>query len=107
MRRFHEQYDFLACAVNQVAPFDVMLDWPQAVAGVPMTHYLEWMQSAYWITATWQPAISVPAGFTPAGLPVGLQLVGRRLEDRRLLGFAYAFEQATGIGARRPPLVAA
>jgi amidase len=102
LRRFHERHDFIACAVNQVAPFDAGVDWPKSVAGVPMTHYIEWMQSAYFITTTWAPAISVPAGFTPAGLPVGLQLVGRRLEDRRLLELAHAFEQATGAGRRRP-----
>jgi amidase len=106
MRRFHERFDVIACAVNQVAPFDAALDWPKLVAGVPMTHYIEWMRSAYDITTTWQPAISVPAGFTPGGLPVGLQLVGRRLEDRRLLEFAHAFEQATRVGLRRPPTLA-
>jgi amidase len=106
MRRFHERYDFIACAVNQVAPFDAALAWPNSVAGVQMSHYIEWMRSAYLITATWQPSISVPAGFTPEGLPVGLQLVGRRLEDRRLLELAHAFEQATLVGARRPALLA-
>lgn len=103
MRRFHERYDLVACAVNQLAPFDARLDWPKSVAGVAMDHYVAWMKSAYWITATWQPAISVPAGFTPEGLPVGLQLVGRRFEDRRVLELAYGFEQATQVGLRRPP----
>jgi amidase len=102
LRRFHERYDFIACAVNQVAPFDARLDWPASVAGVPMTHYIEWMRSAYLITTTWAPAISVPAGFTPGGLPVGLQIVGRRLEDRCVLELAHAFEQATRVGLRRP-----
>jgi amidase len=104
MRRFHERYELIACAVNQVAPFDAALDWPHTVAGRTMTHYIEWMRSAWSVTTTWQPAISVPAGFTPGGLPVGLQLVGRRLEDRRLLEFAHAFEAATGVGRRRPAL---
>ncbi len=102
MRRFHERFDCIACAVNQVAPFDAALDWPHAVAGQPMTHYVEWMRSAYLVTTTWQPAISVPAAFTPAGLPVGLQLVGRFRADRDLLELAYAFEQATGTALRRP-----
>ncbi len=107
LRRFHERYDFIACAVNQVAPFDARLDWPKSVAGVPMTHYIEWMQSAYFITTTWAPAISVPAGFTPQGLPVGLQIVGRRLEDRRVLELAHAFELATRVGLRRPATLTA
>jgi amidase len=105
MRLFHEQHDFIACTVSQVAPFDARFDWPSSVAGVAMDHYIAWMKSAYWITVTWQPAIAVPAGFTAEGLPVGLQFVGRRLEDRRVLELGYAFEQATHAGRRRPPVV--
>jgi amidase len=104
MRQFHERYDLIACAVNQVAPFDVNWTWPKSINGTPMTHYIEWMKSAWLITATWQPAVSMPAGFTPGGLPVGIQLVAPRRADRRLLEAAYAFEQATNIAKRRPSL---
>ena len=50
------------------------------------------------------PAIAVPGGFTPEGLPVGLQLVGRPGGEHALLRVAYAFEQATRHGLRRPPV---
>jgi len=104
MRVFHERFDLIACAVNQVVPFDVNLDWPKSIDGTPMTHYIEWMKSAWLITATWQPAVSMPAGFTPGGLPVGIQLVAPRRADRRLLEAAYVFEQATQVARRRPSL---
>ena len=106
MRRFFEGHDFLVCAVNQVPPFDAELDWPKQIEGVPMEHYVAWMKSAYWISATLSPAISVPAGFTPEGLPVGIQIVGRLRDDRGVLEIAHAFEQATRVGRRRPPLAA-
>jgi aspartyl-tRNA(Asn)/glutamyl-tRNA(Gln) amidotransferase subunit A len=51
------------------------------------------------------PAISVPCGFTPEGLPVGIQIVGRRHDDFGVLQLAHAFEQATGVWKRRPPVV--
>lgn len=38
------------------------------------------------------PAISVPAGSTSAGLPVGVQLIGRRRDDARLLALAKSLE---------------
>ncbi len=104
MRRFFERHDFLLCAVNQVPPFDAALDWPRQIEGVAMEHYLAWMKSAYWISATLHPAISVPAGFTPDGLPVGIQIVGRARDDRGVLELAHAFEAATGFGGRCPPL---
>ncbi len=40
------------------------------------------------------PHVTVPAGFVH-GLPVGLSFFGGRFRDARLLGYAYAFEQAT------------
>ncbi|MGH9175674.1 MAG: amidase family protein, partial [Vicinamibacterales bacterium] len=67
--------------------------------------YIAWMKSAYYITVTGLPAISVPCGFTPDGLPVGIQIVGRRHDDFGVLQFAHAFEQATGVWKRRPPIV--
>jgi amidase len=51
------------------------------------------------------PAISVPAGFTPEGLPVGIQIVGRHQGELSVLQLAHAFEQTTGFGTRRPPVV--
>jgi amidase len=104
MRRFHERYDVIVCAVNQVPPFDASLDWPHDVDGVAMDHYISWMKSAYWISATFGPAISVPAGFTHDGLPVGIQIAGARGDDLRVLQLAAAFEAATGVGRRRPPI---
>jgi amidase len=104
MRQFQERYEFTLCAVNQVPPFDATLDWPKEIDGVAMEHYVAWMKSAYWITATFRPAISVPAGFTSEGLPVGIQVVGRHRDDFGLLQVAHAFEQATRVGDRRPPI---
>ncbi|HUO69820.1 MAG TPA: Asp-tRNA(Asn)/Glu-tRNA(Gln) amidotransferase subunit GatA [Solirubrobacteraceae bacterium] len=41
------------------------------------------------------PAISIPSGFSDA-LPVGFQLAGPAFSENRLLGAAYALEQAIG-----------
>jgi amidase len=104
MRRFMETFEFIVCAVNQVPPFEASLDWPKAIDGVAMDHYIAWMKSTYWITATFCPAISVPAGFTPEGLPVGIQIVGRHRDDFGVLQLAHAFEAATQTGLKRPPM---
>jgi amidase len=105
MRRFQESYPFVLSTVSQVSPFDASLHWPTHIDGAAINHYTGWMKSAYWITATYCPAISVPAGFTAEGLPIGLQITGRRQDDLGVLQLAHAFEQATGVGARPPRLV--
>jgi Asp-tRNA(Asn)/Glu-tRNA(Gln) amidotransferase A subunit family amidase len=47
------------------------------------------------------PAISVAGGFYESGLPFGLEFSGRPFRDGDLLGYAYAWEQATRY--RHPP----
>src|SRR5436190_17705236 len=104
MRAFLERYEFLLCPVNQVPPFPVDVPYPTEIAGVKLDNYIDWMKSCYFISTASHPAISVPAGFTPQGLPVGIQIVGRYRDDFGVLQIAHAFEQATGIWKRRPPL---
>ena len=50
------------------------------------------------------PAIVVPGGFTDEGLPVGIEIMGRPFDDGKLLGYAYAYEQASR--HRRAPAAA-
>jgi len=104
MRVFFERYDVLALPVSQVPPFPADQEYPSDINGRVQATYLDWMRSAFLITATGCPAMSVPAGFTDSGLPVGLQLVGPAGAERRLLEVAYAYEQHTRVGLRRPPL---
>jgi len=104
VRAFFETYDVLALPVSQVPPFSADEEYPATINGQEQATYLDWMRSAYLITVTGCPAISVPAGFTPEGWPVGIQLVAAPRMERRLLEIAHAFEQATGVGGRRPTI---
>lgn len=56
-----------------------------------------------WINRIGVPAVSVPGGFYANGLPFGLEISGARWRDGDLLGYAYAYEQATH--NRHPPLL--
>ncbi|MGW5737742.1 MULTISPECIES: amidase [Streptomyces] len=102
VREFFERYDALVLPTSQVPPFPVEREYPDEVEGVPTTDYLDWMRSAYLVSATGSPALSVPAGFTPGGLPVGVQIVGPHRGDLRVLQIGHAFERATRHGERRP-----
>ena len=102
---FLEKYEYFVLPTTQLPPFDVDTPHPTEIAGVNFDSYIDWMKSCWYISATGNPAASVPAGFTPEGLPVGVQIVGRANGDFGVLQLAHAFEQATGFGQRRPPLV--
>jgi amidase len=100
---FFRKYDFFVLPTTQVPPFEITQPYVQEIEGRPMTNYIDWMRSCYYISVLYNPAISVPAGFTPEGLPVGLQIVGRHLDDWGVLQIAHAFEQVANI-QRRPAL---
>jgi Asp-tRNA(Asn)/Glu-tRNA(Gln) amidotransferase A subunit family amidase len=50
------------------------------------------------------PQVTVPAGFLANRYPFGVSFLGRLWADRRVLGLAFAYEQATH--HRRPPVMA-
>ena len=100
--QFFSRHDFFVLPVTQVEPFDITIAYPTSVAGEPMTTYIDWMRSCWYVTFMGTPAISVPAGFTSSNRPVGLQIVGRHRDDWAVLQIAHAFEQATRYGQRRP-----
>ena len=53
--------------------------------------------NALW-TQLWMPCVTLPAGHGPDGLPVGIQLVGRRHDDTRLLEAGLWVERRLGRG---------
>ncbi len=69
---------------------------------VPYRNILFWAGIA---TMPLLPSVAVPLGTTAEGLPVGVQIIGPRWSDHRLL--AYAEEMASVLGTRftPPPLV--
>ena len=105
-REFFERYSYFILPVTQVEPFAVDIPYPTEIAGTPMTSYIDWMRSCWYVTMMSNPAVSVPGGFSAGGLPVGVQIVGPHRNEWSVLQLAHAFEQATGHGRRRPPVLA-
>ncbi|HKW00668.1 MAG TPA: amidase [Vicinamibacterales bacterium] len=56
-----------------------------------------------WVNRIGVPAISLPGGFYANGLPFGLEISTKRWKDGDLLGYAFAYEQATH--HRHPPVL--
>jgi amidase len=56
-----------------------------------------------WVNDLGVPAIVVPGGFYDDGLPFGLEISARPWRDGDLIGWAFAYEQATK--HRRPPVL--
>ncbi|UVK43395.1 amidase [Mesorhizobium sp. AR07] len=100
--RFFEDWDALLCPVAMTTAF------PHCAPGTPIQ--VDGKEQSYWMLPAYgavfnysgHPALSLPCGRDSEGLPIGLQLVGKRWSEARLLGIAKAIEPMTG-GFRRPP----
>jgi amidase len=56
-----------------------------------------------WVNILGVPAVVVVGGWYPGGLPFGLEIATKSWHDGDLLGWAYAYEQATH--HRHPPML--
>jgi aspartyl-tRNA(Asn)/glutamyl-tRNA(Gln) amidotransferase subunit A len=99
--RFFERHDLLVTPAVAVPPFLIGTPPPREIDGRAVG-WRGWIAYTYPFNVTGVPAIVLPAGRTVAGLPIGLQLVGRRLDDARLLAAAAAFESAAPWADRWP-----
>ncbi|MDQ3151049.1 MAG: amidase [Actinomycetota bacterium] len=100
MGAFHEHFDLLLTPTMPIVAFETGHDAPVGSAG-----WTSWTPFTYPFNMTQQPAASVPCGWSAAGLPIGLQVVGPRHADDRVLAACAAFERARPWADRRPPLL--
>jgi aspartyl-tRNA(Asn)/glutamyl-tRNA(Gln) amidotransferase subunit A len=99
MSRFHQRYDLLLTPTVPLVAFDAGRNVADIVREKQWT---DWTPFSYPFNLTQQPAATIPCGLTADRLPVGLQIVGPRYADARVLRAARAFESLQPIPA--PPI---
>lgn len=103
VNRMLEPYDALVCPVAMRPAFQhCPPGTPLDVDGQPV----DYEPAQIWYTClfniTGHPAVSLPLGLSSEGLPIGVQVVGKRWEEMKLLAAAAALGQVTG-PFQRPP----
>ena len=104
MRDFMDEFDFLVLPTNPTPPLPIGQTSVQEIKGKRMRDYVDGGALKNAVSTVGNPSISMPAGFTAEGWPVGIQIVGRHRDDLSVLQLAHAFEQATNVAERLPPL---
>lgn len=87
-----DRYDLILSPATAVLPFAAGQEWPD---GSAMTRWTDWAGFSFPINLSQQPAASVHCGWV-GGLPVGLQIIGARGADGRVLDAAEAIEALLG-----------
>ncbi|TMD67750.1 MAG: amidase [Chloroflexi bacterium] len=100
--QFFEKWDVLLCPPSMVTAF------PHCETGSPL--HVDGREVAYWMVSahgtlfnyTGHPAVVLPYKLDRDGLPIGIQVVGKRWDESRLLAMAKALSEVTGV-FQRPP----
>jgi amidase len=100
--QFFEKWDVLLCPPSMVTAF------PHSEMGTPL--HVDGQEVSYGLVGahsmlfnyTGHPAVVLPYKLDRDGLPIGVQLVGKRWDEARLLGIAKVLLEVTG-GFQRPP----
>ena len=93
-QRFFERYDVILSPAVTLSPRPWTELFPAEIDGKPTRTYFHWLALAYAVTIVGHPAISLPVGLDRNGMPFGLQIVGPRGGDAKVLAVAAALEAA-------------
>jgi amidase len=85
VRQVLEEYDYILLPTVGVPAFRLDQPLPRSINGRPIARYYDALLGCYAVSVLGLPAMSIPCGTTREGLPVGLQIVGRRLREDRIL----------------------
>jgi amidase len=105
--RFFGEFDILLCPVTSTTAFEHGGGSPRnlLVDGEPLAY--KWAHNfCRLFNLTGNPAVVLPLGHDAEGLPFGVQLVGPRWGDERLLAAAMAIAKLTP-SYKRPPFAGA
>jgi len=100
--QFFDEWDVLLCPPSMVTAF------PHCETGSPLQ--VDGQKVEYWMVSahctlfnyTGHPAVVLPYKLDGDGLPIGVQMVGKRWDESRLLAIAKAISEVTG-KFQRPP----
>ncbi|MDP3547221.1 MAG: amidase family protein [Phreatobacter sp.] len=92
-QRFFEGYDVILSPAVTLSPRPWSELYPAEIDGTPTRTYFHWLANAYAVTTVGYPAISLPVGLDHNGMPFGLQIVGPRGGDAKVLAVAAALER--------------
>jgi aspartyl-tRNA(Asn)/glutamyl-tRNA(Gln) amidotransferase subunit A len=99
-------FDLLVTPMVPIDPFAAEADGPPDMDLSTPVPWARWTPFSAPFNITGQPAASIPCGWSNAGFPVGLQVIGPRFHDARVLQFCAAWERLFDWRSRRPAVFA-
>jgi aspartyl-tRNA(Asn)/glutamyl-tRNA(Gln) amidotransferase subunit A len=105
MYQYFKNYDILItptlpCPAIKPGWFETGTTFPSI--GKKTLSIMSWMTYTYPFNMTGLPAASIPSGWSSSDLPIGMQIVGKRYDEKTVLQVSKAFEEVAPWQDKRP-----
>ncbi len=103
--KYFQNYDLLITPTTPCPAFAP--GWSESGTVFPKVgkkslNVVTWMNFTYPFNMTGLPAASIPSGWTASGLPIGMQIIGRRYDEKTVLQASKAFEEIAPLQDKKP-----
>ena len=101
MYQLFKNYDILITPTTALPAFELGIMFPPKINGINVSP-TGWQPFSYPFNLTGHPAATVPCGWSNEGLPIGMQIVGKRFDDKTVLQVSKAFEEIAPWHDKKP-----
>jgi len=98
---YFQNYDIFITPTTAVVAFELGIPWALKINGIKVSP-TAWQPFSYPFNMTGQPAATIPCGWSSDGLPIGMQIVGKRYDEKTVLQVSKAFEDISPWQDKRP-----
>ncbi len=94
--QYFKKYDILITPTTPCPAFKP--EWLESGTNYPIINkkalnIVSWISYTYPFNMSGLPAASIPSGWNKSGLPIGMQIVGKRFDEKTVLQVSKAFEE--------------
>jgi Asp-tRNA(Asn)/Glu-tRNA(Gln) amidotransferase A subunit family amidase len=94
-------YDILITPTTAVPAFEIGIAAPTSIDGVDVGA-TEWQAFTFPFNFTGHPAASIPCGWVNDGVPIGMQIIGKRFDELKILQVSKCFEEIAPWQDKKP-----
>lgn len=98
-----KNYDILITPTLACPAFDLNIQFPNKIDGKEVDAGA-WLPFTPPFNLSGHPAASIPCGMSSEGLPIGMQIVGKRFDELKVLQVSKSFEEIAPWQNKRPEL---
>jgi Asp-tRNA(Asn)/Glu-tRNA(Gln) amidotransferase A subunit family amidase len=99
--KYFEDFDILITPTTAVFPFELGKMFPRKIGGRSASP-VSWMAFTFPFNLTWNPAASIPCGWSSENTPIGMQIVGKKYDEKTVLQVSKAFEEVAPWQEKKP-----